>query len=478
MASADESDDGWDEFLDQFAKQRYKNAFSEDNWEEVISNNTAFIQTLISVTSVTEFDKIPLFMKKAPEVIDPKLHPEWACIQALINDEDTTPEGNLKNEGNAHFQEKKYDKAVVAYTAGLKTNCEDQDINTILLTNRAASQYYQGNMRSALSDSCAALKVKPDHLKALIRGAQCCMELRSFAEAIRWCDRGLKMHPTDGKLQELRSAADKHKRAAERDARKAKAREKKERNEREAVLAAIKERGIKLLQPERPSGCGSDSEDQEQGGGPALDLLSQEATGAQVFLDEQGALHWPVLFLYPEHQQSDFISAFCDSSCFIDHLAVMFGEELPPWDTDRKYLPQNLQLFFEDEEKEVLYQVEPDMSLLKVLQHKRYCLSLFLFILDLIHCQSRMNIMFCKSWLSQLYCFGPRITILQTFFNSEDAKRNVKGHVPFRQPLISSNPHLDTRVCRHLKQIQKNKGQSGSLHPDSVYCNTVNHMNY
>ena len=42
-------------------------------------------------------------------------------------------------------------------------------------------------------------------------GAQCCMELRSFAEAIRWCDRGLKMHPTDGKLQELRSAADKHK---------------------------------------------------------------------------------------------------------------------------------------------------------------------------------------------------------------------------------------------------------------------------
>ncbi|CAL8252505.1 unnamed protein product [Merluccius merluccius] len=355
MASADDSDDGWDEFLDQFAKQRYKNAFSEDNWEE-------------------EIDKIPLFMKKAPEVIDPKLHPEWACIQALINDEDTTPEEkatSLKNEGNAHFQEKKYDKAVVAYTAGLKTNCEDQDINTILLTNRAASQYYQGNMRSALSDSCAALKVKPDHLKALIRGAQCCMELRSFAEAIRWCDRGLKMHPTDGKLQELRSAADKHKRAAERDARKAKAREKKERNEREAVLAAIKERGIKLLQPERPSGCGSDSEDQEQGGGPALDLLSQEATGARVFLDEQGALQWPVLFLYPEHQQSDFISAFCDSSCFIDHLAVMFGEELPPWDTDRKYLPQNLQLFFEDEEKEALYQVEPDMSLLKVLQHKR-----------------------------------------------------------------------------------------------------------
>ena len=55
MASADDSDDGWDEFLDQFAKQRYKNAFSEDNWEEVISNNAAFIQTLVFVTSVTVY---------------------------------------------------------------------------------------------------------------------------------------------------------------------------------------------------------------------------------------------------------------------------------------------------------------------------------------------------------------------------------------------------------------------------------------
>lgn len=28
----------------------------------------------------------------------------------------------------------------------------------------------------------------------------------------------------------------------------------------------------------------------------------------------------------------------------MDHLAVMFGEELPPWDSERKYQPQNLQV--------------------------------------------------------------------------------------------------------------------------------------
>ena len=49
---------------------------------------------------------------------------------------------------------------------------------------------------------------------------------------------------------------------------------------------------------------------------PALDQLTQDATGARVFLDQEGALHWPVLLLYPEHQQSDFISAFCEASWY------------------------------------------------------------------------------------------------------------------------------------------------------------------
>lgn len=102
-------------------------------------------------------------------------------------------------------------------------------------------------MRSSFNDATAAKKIKPDHLKALIRGqcredvqlihsvltftfchhtkqtmtfgnvlcacagAQCCIEVRAFARALQWCDEGLKAHPTDKKLLELRAAADKHK---------------------------------------------------------------------------------------------------------------------------------------------------------------------------------------------------------------------------------------------------------------------------
>ncbi|XP_041647409.1 tetratricopeptide repeat protein 4 [Cheilinus undulatus] len=357
-----DSDDDTDAFMDKFKTQRYKNAFSEGNWEE-------------------EFDKIPMFMKTAPEEIDPKEYPELACLQAIIHDEDRTPEEQakaLKDEGNSFFKEKSYEKAILCYTVALKKKCGDQELDTVLLTNRAAAHFHLGNMRSAFNDAVSAKKIKPDHLKALIRGAQCCIELRNFAEALQWCDEGLKAHPTDKKLLELRAKADKLKRAAERDARKAKAKEKKLHGAKEALLAAIKDRGIKLQQPVKSPPHGSDSEDEVDGSSAAISQLSldglssQEVTGAQVFLDEQGSLHWPVLFLYPEHQQSDFISAFCENNCFIDHLAVMFGEELPPWDVDQKYHPQNLQLYFEDGQNETLYQVHPETPLLKVLQHKRF----------------------------------------------------------------------------------------------------------
>ncbi|XP_019953904.2 tetratricopeptide repeat protein 4 [Paralichthys olivaceus] len=359
-AQQHESDDDMDEFMDKFKTLEYKNAFSKDNWEE-------------------EFDKVPMFMKSLPDEIDPNKYPELACIQSIIHSEDRSPEEQvkcLKNEGNDFFKEKNYQKSILCYTAGLQKKCGDQELCTVLFTNRAAAHFYLGNMRSALNDAAAAKKITPGHLKALIRGAQCCIELRNFSEALQWCDEGLKVHPTDKKLQELRAAADKHRRAAERDARKAKVKAKKLHGEKEALLAAIKDRGIKFLQSAKR--CGSDDEDEDEGSPAVMSQLSldgissQEATGAQVFQDEQGSLHWPVLFLYPEHQQSDFISAFCESSCFVDHLIVMFGEELPPWDVDRKYLIQNLQLYFEDEEKETLYQVNPETPLLEVLQHKRF----------------------------------------------------------------------------------------------------------
>lgn len=51
-----------------------------------------------------------------------------------------------KDEGNDYFKEKDYKKAVISYTEGLKKKCTDPDLNAILYTNRAAAQYYLGNL--------------------------------------------------------------------------------------------------------------------------------------------------------------------------------------------------------------------------------------------------------------------------------------------------------------------------------------------
>ncbi|XP_036301974.1 tetratricopeptide repeat protein 4 isoform X3 [Pipistrellus kuhlii] len=287
--------DAEDSFLEKFQSQPYRGRFREDRWEE-------------------EFEKIPLFMKKAPSEIDPKENPDLACLQSIIFDDERPPEEQAKtykDEGNEYFKEKDYEKAVISYTEGLKKKCADPDLNVVLYTNRAAAQYYLGNFRSALNDVTAARKLKPCHLKAIVRGALCHLELKNFAEAVNWCDEGLQIDAKEKKLLEMRIKADRLKRTQQRDIRKAKLKEKKEQNQNEALLQAIKARNIKLV-----SEAASEDEDSASEGLSALlDGLSFENPyGTRLSIDDQGRLSWPVLFLYPEYAQSDFISAFHEDS--------------------------------------------------------------------------------------------------------------------------------------------------------------------
>ncbi|XP_058408492.1 tetratricopeptide repeat protein 4 isoform X2 [Diceros bicornis minor] len=319
------ADEAMDSFLEKFRSQPYRGGFREDRWEE-------------------EFEKIPLFMKEAPSEIDPKENPDLACLQSIIFDEERSPEEQAKtykDEGNDYFKEKDYKKAVVSYTEGLKKKCADHDLNAVLYTNRAAAQYYLGNFRSALNDVTAARKLKPCHLKAIVRGALCHLELKNFAEAVNWCDEGLQIDAKEKKLLEMRAKADKLKRTEQRDIRKAKLKEKKEQNQNEALLQAIKARNVRLVS----EAAVEDEDSASEGLGEIfLDGLSSENPyGAKLSVDDQGRLSWPVLFLYPEYAQSDFISAFHEDSRFIDHLMVMFGET-PCWDLEQKYCPDNLEV--------------------------------------------------------------------------------------------------------------------------------------
>ena len=43
------------------------------------------------------------------------------------------------------------------------------------------------------------------------------------------------------------------------------------------------------------------------------DLDPFHPSGARVRLDDSGTLYWPVLFMYPEYAQTDFIQSFCEN---------------------------------------------------------------------------------------------------------------------------------------------------------------------
>ncbi|PIO36721.1 hypothetical protein AB205_0196010 [Aquarana catesbeiana] len=186
----EEEDETMEQFMDKFRTQKYKGAFNEERWEE-------------------EFDKVPMFMKKVPDEVKAENTPELACLQSILTDDPEELARSCKEEGNDYFKEKHYKKAIEAYTEGIKKNSKDQELNAVLYTNRAAAQFYLGNYRSSLNDAVAARKQKPDHLKAIIRGVLCYIEIKNYLEALKWCDEGLRINPSEKKLLEMRTKADK-----------------------------------------------------------------------------------------------------------------------------------------------------------------------------------------------------------------------------------------------------------------------------
>lgn len=52
--------------------------------------------------------------------------------------------------------------------------------------------------------------------------------------------------------------------------------------------------------------------------------------------EDKASLIWPVVLLYPEYGQTEYIEAFDEYHRLEDHLRVMFAE-MAPWDSSRTY---------------------------------------------------------------------------------------------------------------------------------------------
>jgi hypothetical protein len=62
---------------------------------------------------------------------------------------------------------------------------------------------------------------------------------------------------------------------------------------------------------------------------------------------ENGCMSFPVLFLYPEFSQSDYIAEFKETDTFFSHFVELFSEPAP-FDPQHRYKPENIALFLEN----------------------------------------------------------------------------------------------------------------------------------
>uniref|UniRef100_A0A915PVA5 Cns1/TTC4 wheel domain-containing protein n=1 Tax=Setaria digitata TaxID=48799 RepID=A0A915PVA5_9BILA len=314
-------DDDLDRFIDNFAKQnlnKSKKPFVYDEWCKEIEQHPAFM-TSLEPNDNGEFS----------EAIQ--------ALQALKYDDDELEDRRAaaerhKTDGNKYFKCKKYHWAINRYTDGINQRCTDRLLNSVLYANRAAAQKRIGNIGSAFRDCFFARKFDPENMKAIIRGAECLVELGRGKQCIDWLkstkenhQEGVFIpynhdHKSDFKyFNELYEKAERLVLVEERNERKRRRNVEKDLMAKQRLLMAFKERNIDF----RPTICFDDPELFEWS---QIDVqLSWLKESEAVYLDDNGILHWPILAQYPQIGKVDLVTDCSEENKEYD------SAELMPW---------------------------------------------------------------------------------------------------------------------------------------------------
>jgi len=200
-------------------------------------------------------------------------------------------------------------------------------------------------------------------MKAIIRCATCCFDLEIYDECVSWCEKGLLVDEKENRLIELKKKSIHQKKQKSRDLRKAEMKDVKDLAKQNNLLNALESRNIRINEGR-----------QKRSSLERLIAPSSTAHSGKIYLDENKVLHWPLYFLYPEYNQSDFIEDISENDSFQDHLELVF-ETLPEWDMEQKYMLGNLVIHFEDTVNNKLIKVDSKETLRKILSDKRYIIK-------------------------------------------------------------------------------------------------------
>ncbi|KAK5231642.1 HSP70/90 co-chaperone [Exophiala xenobiotica] len=286
---------------------------------------------------VQDMSKTPLFMNSLDEATSDD--GENVMIEAIkaLQYEGTKAEvaQGFKERGNEMAADKQWSDAKEFYTKGivvLTAKGEDkwdkaQDIaeeekqrltlEEQLYVNRALCNLELKNYRSTTLDCAATLRINPSNIKAHFRSASALFALDKVLEALDVASRGIKIDPDNVALKKLLGQIRARAQVKEEQDRRRLAEQRRRRQEQLVLEAALKARNIQL----RGSKHAPNLED-------AVIRLSPDP------LSPKSLLEFPVMLLYPMHNQSDFIKAWAEKDAIVHHLSYI----LPlPWDTENAY---------------------------------------------------------------------------------------------------------------------------------------------
>lgn len=114
----------------------------------------------------------------------------------------------LKEQGNTHFKQGQYDKAVDFYTKAIKS-CEGLDLAqvkndlAVLYKNRAACRLKMEQYENAAADSTRSLELVSNDPKALFRRAQAYEKLGKLEDAMKDAKSAYQIEPKNSALKEM-----------------------------------------------------------------------------------------------------------------------------------------------------------------------------------------------------------------------------------------------------------------------------------
>ncbi|TYZ58612.1 hypothetical protein PybrP1_004359 [[Pythium] brassicae (nom. inval.)] len=272
------------------------------------------------------------------------------AIQALIEEGETAESLALhwKNRGNKAFADAKRNRqyfpdAIKFYTdalayalKALALPAEERDasfdmpeLTSVIYNNRAAVHLELRNYASCRSDAALAIRYDPTAVKAYYRGAKASRMLRKPDDTLRYCAEGLKRDPENRLLLSLHKEGKQLVHEIRLENYKKELEHKKRRAATDTYRQLCEARAVRVGRA-----LVDDERVRQYEGKATLDAAS-------------GVLVWPVLFLYDEHNTSDFVQAFGEHDAFIEHLANMFPEDGPfcDWDDKHEYAASRLVVY-------------------------------------------------------------------------------------------------------------------------------------